>query len=183
MTFCDFDPICIFLTIDFCENLHEYFFVWNQFLIMKTIRKNAKIFYKFNILAKVVTHTKEMKKNAKILNLWNVLAFFLIVFMIKIWFQTKKHSCNFSQKSIVIKIQIGSKSQFFFANYLPVTQKQRLKSKNFHEWNPPKMTQIVIENHKNHYLFFHSINKNSTGPGAASHEYIFPFFSVLLETW
>ena len=113
MTFCDFDPICIFLTIDFCENLHEYFFVWNQFLIMKTIRKNAKIFYKFNILAKVVTHTKEMKKNAKISNLWNVLAFFLIVFMIKIWFQTKKHSCNFSQKSIVIKIQIGSKSLFF----------------------------------------------------------------------
>ena len=29
------DPICTFLTIDFCENLHEYFFVRNQFLILK----------------------------------------------------------------------------------------------------------------------------------------------------
>ena len=56
MNFSDFDPICIFLTIDFCENLQEYFFVWNQFLIIKTIRKNAKIFYKFNISAKMVSH-------------------------------------------------------------------------------------------------------------------------------
>ena len=64
--FCDFDPICIFLTIDFCENLQEHFFVWNQFLFIKRIRKNAKIFYKFNILAKVMSHTNEMKKNAKI---------------------------------------------------------------------------------------------------------------------
>ena len=29
------DPICIFLTVDFCENLQEYFFVRNQFLIVK----------------------------------------------------------------------------------------------------------------------------------------------------
>ena len=64
-----FKYVCMFLTIDFCENLHEYFFVWNQFLIIKTIRKNAKIFYKLNILAKIMTHTNEMKKNAKILNL------------------------------------------------------------------------------------------------------------------
>ena len=35
-----FDPICIFLTIDFCENLQEYFFVQNQFLIIKIIKKN-----------------------------------------------------------------------------------------------------------------------------------------------
>ena len=137
MTFCDFDPIYIFLTIDFCENLHEYFFVWNQFLIMKTIRKNAKIFYKFNILAKVVTHTKEMKKNAKILNLWNVLAFFLIVFMIKIWFQTKKHSCNFSQKSIVIKIQIGSKSQFFFCKLFACNSKTKAQIEKFSWVKPP----------------------------------------------
>ena len=35
------DPtICIFLTIDFCENLQEYFFVQNQFLIIKIIKKN-----------------------------------------------------------------------------------------------------------------------------------------------
>ena len=46
-----FKYVCIFLTIDFCENLHEYFFVWNQFLFIKTIRKNAKIFYKVIILA------------------------------------------------------------------------------------------------------------------------------------
>ena len=52
-----------------CENLQEYFFVWNQFLFIKTIRKNAKTFYKINILAKVMSHTNEMKKNAKILNL------------------------------------------------------------------------------------------------------------------
>ena len=32
--------ICIFLTIDFCENLHEYFFVQSQFLIIKIIKKN-----------------------------------------------------------------------------------------------------------------------------------------------
>ena len=37
------DPTCIFLTIDFCENLQEYFFVWNQFLIIKYEEKNAKI--------------------------------------------------------------------------------------------------------------------------------------------
>ena len=69
MKFDAFDPICIFLTIDFCENLHEYFFVWNHFLIIKTIRKKAKIFYKFIILAKIVTHTNNMKKNAKIITL------------------------------------------------------------------------------------------------------------------
>ena len=34
-----FDPICIFLNIDFCENLQEYFFVQNQFLILKIIKK------------------------------------------------------------------------------------------------------------------------------------------------
>ena len=28
MNFCDFDSICIFLTIDFRKNLQEYFFVW-----------------------------------------------------------------------------------------------------------------------------------------------------------
>ena len=26
--------LCNFLTIDFGENLHEYFFAWNQFLII-----------------------------------------------------------------------------------------------------------------------------------------------------
>ena len=45
-----FDPICIFLTIDFCENLHEYFFVRNQFLTIKIMMKNAKILNRFNIL-------------------------------------------------------------------------------------------------------------------------------------
>ena len=38
-----FNPICIFLTIDFCENLQEYFFVQNQFLIIKMIKKNECI--------------------------------------------------------------------------------------------------------------------------------------------
>ena len=69
MNFGAFDPICIFLTIDFCENLQEYFFVWNHFLIIKTIRRKAKILYKFIILAKIVTHTNNMKKNAKIITL------------------------------------------------------------------------------------------------------------------
>ena len=34
----DFDPISIFLTIDFCENLQECFFAQNQFLIVKRIK-------------------------------------------------------------------------------------------------------------------------------------------------
>ena len=67
--FCDFDPICIFLTIDFCENLQEHFFVWNQFLFIKTIRKNAKIFYKFNILAFFFISLVWLMTLAKILNL------------------------------------------------------------------------------------------------------------------
>ena len=36
-----FDPIiCIFLTIKFCENLHEYIFVQNQFLLIKNDKIN-----------------------------------------------------------------------------------------------------------------------------------------------
>ena len=31
-TYHTIDPICIFLTMDFCENLQGYFFVCNQFL-------------------------------------------------------------------------------------------------------------------------------------------------------
>ena len=65
----------------------------------------------------------------------------------------------------------------------PVTQKQTLQSKKVQERNPPKKTQIIIKNHKNHNFIFHSIKKNSTGPGAASYEYIsLQFFLVLLET-
>ena len=57
-----------------------------------------------------------------------------------------------------------------------------LQSKKVQERNPPKMTQIIIKNHKNRNFFFHSIKKNSTGPGAASYEYIFySFFSVNRE--
>ena len=33
--FLKFNPICNFLTINFYENLQEYFFVHNQFLILK----------------------------------------------------------------------------------------------------------------------------------------------------
>ena len=33
--------ICNFLDIDCYENLQEYFFVWNQFLIIKEMKKNA----------------------------------------------------------------------------------------------------------------------------------------------
>ena len=43
--------ICNFLTIDFYENLQEYFFVQNQFLIIKNEEKNAKILNLRNILA------------------------------------------------------------------------------------------------------------------------------------
>ena len=46
-----YPTICIFLTINFCENLQEYIFVCNQFLIIKIMKKNAKILNKFNILA------------------------------------------------------------------------------------------------------------------------------------
>ena len=35
-----FNPICTFLTIDFCENLQEYFLFRNQFLIIKNEEKN-----------------------------------------------------------------------------------------------------------------------------------------------
>ena len=39
-----FNPICTFLTIDFCENLQEYFLFRNQFLIIKNEeKKNAKV--------------------------------------------------------------------------------------------------------------------------------------------
>jgi len=43
--------ICNFLTIDFYENLHEYFFVQNNFLIIKNEEKNAKTSNSHNILA------------------------------------------------------------------------------------------------------------------------------------
>ena len=69
MNFGAFDPICIFLTIDFCENLHEYFFVWNQLLIIKTIGKNAKIVYKVIILAFFFILFVWVTILAKILNL------------------------------------------------------------------------------------------------------------------
>ena len=36
------ERICIFLTINFCENLQEYFFVQNRLLIIQKIKK-AKI--------------------------------------------------------------------------------------------------------------------------------------------
>ena len=51
MTKIMFDPICIFLTIDFSENLYEYFFVWNQFLNIKIMKKIALILNKFTIIA------------------------------------------------------------------------------------------------------------------------------------
>jgi hypothetical protein len=42
------DPICISLTINFCENLQEYYFVRNQFLIIKNVKiyiiSNNKVF-------------------------------------------------------------------------------------------------------------------------------------------
>ena len=34
------DPVCYFLTINFCENLLEYFFVQNHFLIIKKLKKD-----------------------------------------------------------------------------------------------------------------------------------------------
>ena len=34
------DTICIFSTIDFCKNLHEYFFVQNIFFILKMQMKS-----------------------------------------------------------------------------------------------------------------------------------------------
>ena len=34
------NTICIFLTINFCENLQEYIFVQNQFLIIKHDKMN-----------------------------------------------------------------------------------------------------------------------------------------------
>ena len=37
--------ICIFFIIDFCENLQEYFFVWNQVLIIKNDMNNKNINY------------------------------------------------------------------------------------------------------------------------------------------
>ena len=38
-----FDLMRIILTIDFCENLQEYFFVQNQFLIIEIIKKNEGV--------------------------------------------------------------------------------------------------------------------------------------------
>ena len=43
--------LCNFLTIDFGENLQEYFFVWNQFLIIKNELKNSEILNLFDILS------------------------------------------------------------------------------------------------------------------------------------
>ena len=53
----------------------------------------------------------------------------------KLKYQTKKYPRKFSQKSIVKKIQIVSKSQklIFLQIICPVTQKQRLKSKKVQE--------------------------------------------------
>ena len=92
---CDFDPICIYLSIDFCENLYKYFFVWNQFLIIKTIRKNAKILYKFNVLAFFFILLVWVQTSAKKLNLQNSVAFFLIVLWLKSDFKQKGIHDNF----------------------------------------------------------------------------------------
>ena len=43
--------ICNFLTIDFGENLQEYFFVQNQFLIIENELKNCEILNLFYILS------------------------------------------------------------------------------------------------------------------------------------
>ena len=60
-----FDPICIFLTIDFCKKLQKYFFVQNQILIIKNDEKNAKILNLFNILAFFSFYLYKMKKMLK----------------------------------------------------------------------------------------------------------------------
>ena len=39
------DPICNFLTINFCENLQEYFFVRKQFFIINNEKYTKNIYY------------------------------------------------------------------------------------------------------------------------------------------
>ena len=66
-----FDPICIFLTIDFCENLQEYFFVRNQFLFIKIIKKNTKILNKsfYRVKTQKITKITFFKPNVEALDI------------------------------------------------------------------------------------------------------------------
>ena len=75
-----------------------------------------------------------MEKKAKILNRFDILEFFSSFFMIENWFRTKKYSCNFLQKSIVKKIQIGSNTILLLemkimhiCNFLTITFYENLK--------------------------------------------------------
>ena len=72
-----FDPIFIFLTIDFCENLQEYFFVQNRLLIIKNDKNLQLLKYKCSLhahLFDVSYLTKPnldlLKKFTKLLSNW-----------------------------------------------------------------------------------------------------------------
>ena len=66
-----YDPICIFLTINFCENLHEYFFVRNHFLFIKIIKKNTKILNKsfYRVKTQKITKRTFFKPNVEALDI------------------------------------------------------------------------------------------------------------------
>ena len=86
-----------------------------------------------------------------------ILEFFPSFFMIKNWFRTKKHSCKFSKKSIVKKLQIGSNIIFLMGmkiihtcNFLTMKFYEKLQEYFFVQ------NQFVIIKKKEKKIFFFS---------------------------
>ena len=87
--------ICISIIINFCENLQEYFFVRNQFLIIKNLSVHSRYgpnLRKFK-MADDGGHLEFLKSGP-------YLECTPKFFMNKNWFRTKKYSCKFSQKCL-----------------------------------------------------------------------------------
>ena len=84
-------PFCIFLTINFCANLHEHFFVHNQFLSIKKSKKKylkcsvIDLFEKNRILTKYGSQPEFCNK----VILLNISTYFLHNIKEKINFVTK----------------------------------------------------------------------------------------------
>ena len=85
-----------------------------------------------------------------------ILEFFPSFFMTKNWFRTKKHSCKFSIKSIVKKLQIGSNIIFLMGmkiihtcNFLTMKFYEKLQESFF-----VQNQFVIIKKWKNNKFFF-----------------------------
>ena len=129
------------------------FFVQNHFLIIKK-QKKIKIFFKMangsHLENRMILGVLGIFQRYRV-----ILEFFPSFFMIKNWFRTKKHSCKFSKKSIVKKLQIGSNIIFLMGmkiihicNFLTMKFYEKLQEYFFVQ------NQFVIIKKRKKYLHF-----------------------------